>query len=255
MITFSQLGNYGRLGNQLFQIAAVLGAAYKTGNLAGFAERWTHEFDVNPISGDYDFTILREQHFHFDESIWANISRSSHVDLHGYFQSERYFEFCPAYVHNCILSLKNMEIRQAQGKKYGVGSNWCAIHIRRGDYVNLPHHYIDLSRTGYYQRAYNYIKDKADKIIVFSDDIGWCKQHLTQTDKIVFSENTNPMDDMMLMSLCRCHVIANSSFSWWGSWLARNVFNDTITIAPNQWFGPAIQHNTRDLYRKDMLIM
>ena len=76
--------------------------------------------------------------------------------------------------------------------------------------------------------------DKDLPVLVFSDDIEWCKQQkLFETDRFLFSENTWNLVDLCMQTLCKYHIIANSSFSWWGSYLA----NSEKTVAPKKWFG------------------
>ena len=83
-------------------------------------------------------------------------------------------------------------------------------------------------------------------VLVFSDDSDWCfNQELFDDDKFLVSQSSDPDFDMCLMSLCKYHIIANSSFSWWGAWLSKS---DNV-IAPKNWFGPSLsQHDTSDLY-------
>ena len=70
-------------------------------------------------------------------------------------------------------------------------------------------------------------------------------QNLFKDNRFLVSENTDNRIDLCLMSLCKGHIIANSSFSWWGAWLA----NRGKVIAPKKWFGPNNAHlNTKDLY-------
>lgn len=71
---------------------------------------------------------------------------------------------------------------------------------------------------------------------VFSDDISWVKGNLDIPQAVYIEGNTgkDAYIDMQLMSLCRHHIIANSSFSWWGAWL--NPAPDKIVLAPDRWF-------------------
>ena len=75
--------------------------------------------------------------------------------------------------------------------------------------------------------------DKNDKILVFSDDTKWCQQQdLFSDDSILISEGNDVDMDLCLMAMCDYHVIANSSFSWWGAWLG----DSEHIVAPKNWF-------------------
>ena len=104
----------------------------------------------------------------------------------------------------------------------------------------------------YYAKALEHFKD--NQIVIFSDDPAWCKQQelFKDDDRFLVSEENNQYMDMCLMSLCVGHIIANSSFSWWGAWLSKSK----DVIAPSKWFGPDKQHlETKDLYCEDWTII
>ena len=123
------------------------------------------------------------------------------------------------------------------------------LHIRRGD-PKLPWAYVNLETThpvctfDYYERALAEFSDDIP-VVVFSDHIEWCKeQELFESDRFAVSEGGNQFYDLCLMSMCSDFIIANSSFSWWGAWLA----NRGEVIAPKKWLGPNLNHDTKDLY-------
>jgi hypothetical protein len=124
-----------------------------------------------------------------------------------------------------------------------------ALHIRRGDYVTLPSasSYHGLCSLQYYERGIDCIKQnvKTPVFFVFSDDIEWAKNNLNIDAPVHYVDKIQPAHcDMRLMRLCHHHIIANSSFSWWGAWLAENL--DKTVIAPRQWFNHS-DNDTRDL--------
>jgi hypothetical protein len=105
-----------------------------------------------------------------------------------------------------------------------------SLHIRRGDYVSNPNHPVQ--DIEYYRQALNVLPDLP--VIVFSDDPEWCnEQEFFSSERFAISEGNTTDADMCLMSLCQYHIIANSSFSWWGAWLAQSKH----VIAPKNWFG------------------
>ena len=125
------------------------------------------------------------------------------------------------------------------------------LHIRRGDFLtnNANHNNLTLE---YYAEALD--KFKSDRnVIIFSDDTEWCKQQeLFSGDKFLVSESGNPYVDLCLMSMCSDFIIANSTFSWWGAWLA----NRGTVIAPKKWFGPNNAHlDTSDLYPESWTVI
>jgi hypothetical protein len=156
----------------------------------------------------------------------------------GYFQSEMFFpdkEF--------ILNLfePSREIRQ---KIIGWSDIYlryktCAIHVRRGDYIRQPQ-YHPLQDMTYYDRAMELVTqfEEIGKYMVFSNDIPWCRDNFTGDD-FIFSQNQDYIE-LFLMARCDHHIIANSSFSWWSSYLGETI--DTITVAPknDKWFGEAL---------------
>ena len=84
-------------------------------------------------------------------------------------------------------------------------------------------------------------------VLIFSDDTEWCKeQELFKPDRFMVSESNWNLVDMCLMTMCSHHIIANSSFSWWGAWLS----GSENVIAPSRWFGDSgytANHNTEDI--------
>jgi len=249
----------GGLGNMMFQIAATKSYAIDLGvepsfpNLTNQMEVINNDLIHNPsIKHAFEYEIifnsLKREHptnttelvrFPF-EYVDYEIRDNSTVD--GFFQSEKYFN------HNREEVLKIFKkpdtITEYIEKKYNniLSGNTVSLHVRRGDYLKFPNHHKVLT-LDYYDKALSFFKDDF-KIIVFSDDIEWCKQNLNnKVDH--FIEGEKDYIELYMMSLCKNNIISNSSFSWWGAWLNENE-NKKI-IAPKEWFGPAIQHNTNDI--------
>lgn len=105
--------------------------------------------------------------------------------------------------------------------------NKVVIHVRRGDYVNNPF-YVDLTKTDYYIKAMQEFPN--GEFLVFSDDIEWCKEQTIFKDCEFNEENENKA--LETMTRCVGHIIANSSFSWWGAYLS----NSKKIIAPKLWY-------------------
>ena len=111
-----------------------------------------------------------------------------------------------------------------------------SVHIRRGDYLVTPG--CSVLGIDYYRKATEVIRERepAPLWVVFSDDIPWCRTHFGFLENAVFVEGNEaePWEDLRLMAACQHHVIANSSFSWWGACLGRDP--DGLTVAPEYWF-------------------
>ena len=121
-------------------------------------------------------------------------------------------------------------------------SNAVSVHVRRSDYLKpyvLQHH--GLLPLSYYKRAIEKIEEavKDAHYFIFSDDAAWCKTNFTFLEGrhtfIHGNNGGNAWKDMCLMSHCRHHIVANSSFSWWGAWLSQK---QGFNLAPYRWFNP-----------------
>ena len=259
MITYSQLGRNGRLGNQMFQYALLLGIQAKLGyNIVinealgdiqlfqCFNTKCCHFYNENDIFTPNKF---EEHQFHFDKKVFR---AEDHTDFKGYFQTEKYFGHCVDKVRNEFI-FKNEIQQQANNwiepyKQY----NLVSIHVRRTDYVNLPNHH-PLCTLDYYKLAISKFQEPNTHFIIFSDDIEWCKENLNIENATV-ANTGNDYVDLCVMSMCNHHIIANSSFSWWGAWL--NPSTTKYVIAPKVWFGPAYFYwKLEDLYHPTFTII
>ena len=150
-----------------------------------------------------------------------------------YYLIEKYF--CDNKKEILELFEPEEERLQALKNKYKHLDNSFFIHIRRGDYVNHWLHYINLDE--YYKKSIEYVYTLHPDayIYIISNDLNYCKSlSYLNTDKFIYSENTNELDDLYLMSLCNLGgICCNSSYSWWGAYLNTNV--SKIVIFPNKW--------------------
>lgn len=239
MIYFRRLGKQGRLGNQLFQIAVTVAMAKKHNDVAMFL-KWPYmEYFINPINQTLDFTDIDYEYKEPCKN-YVEIPYIHNMNLRGYFQSEKYFAHCiPDIRYHFTFDTSKM----VSGIE--IGPYTCSVHVRRGDYVRNPMR--NMCSINYYSAAMQFIRTQTriDTFVVFSDDIRWCRQNLTGSD-VVYIKGNKDIEDLFLMSKCSHHIIANSSFSWWGSWLNTNP--DKIIIAPNKWY-----FDTRDIYTDNMI--
>jgi hypothetical protein len=179
-------------------------------------------------------------------------NKKKHFYLDGYFQSEKYFAANRQQILNDFEFPPLDEVNQATKNKMLALDNAVSLHIRRGDYAKLQvvtevHGLLPIS---YYNKAIEILQKQYPDItlFVFSDDIPWVKENL-QTGNIPVNhmqQNSaaGSWKDMALMSNCKHHIIANSSFSWWGAWLSTQTGK---TFAPEHWFNPKkIKFNITD---------
>ena len=196
----------------------------------------------------YRRRYIRERHYHFDPEIFKI---SSDVYLEGYWQSEKYFKDIEDIIRN---EFKIKHKPDSENRKMGPeisGLQSVSIHIRRGDYVSDPviNKFHGVCPLEYYYTAIKRIAKtiKNPHFYIFSDDIKWAQDSLKIPYPTTFITNNatgKPFEDLRLMSFCKHHIIANSSFSWWGAWLSVNA--GKIVFAPKKWFIDA-GNNINDL--------
>lgn len=161
--------------------------------------------------------------------------------LMGNWQSERYFVQVAETIRadfsfRAAPAGRNAELLELIGKTTTV-----SVHVRRGDIAANPASLAvhGLCSLDYYRKAINYVTAKLDKpeFVIFSDDIAWVRENLKvgyPCHYVDHNKGSESYNDMRLMSLCHHHIIANSSFSWWGAWL--NLNPEKIVVAPQRWF-------------------
>lgn len=179
-----------------------------------------------------------ERNFAFDAGFF---DKTPPIYLDGYWQSWKYFEPCAATIREELTLSNPLAGRNAEVAKQIAQVNSVSIHIRRGDYVanratNKVHGFVGVA---YYKEAMRRIdKEVSDSwFFVFSDDLPWAKSNLGLVDNVTFVDHNagvSSYEDMRLMSLCRHHIIANSSFSWWAAWLGYHPVKRVLY--PGNWF-------------------
>jgi len=282
MLAFNNIGSLGRLGNQMFEYAALRGISAKHGyewmipppENKGIENYSLHEcFKLSPDrkEGVVDCQYVQEPHFHFSEEIYEKCP--DNVSLHGFFQSWKYFdnvedELRKDYTFHEGISEPCKEMMQEIDGKEPI-----MLHVRRGDpnltdprgfkwsYTQCGDQH-PVQTVEYYEKALSKF-DAKQPVIVFSDSVEWVKQQeFFSGDRFMISEpedkyadgSFTPYADLCLMSLCSHAIIANSSMSWWGAWLIANP--DKKVIAPKMWFGPAYaDKNTKDLYCPNWIVL
>lgn len=258
----------GGLGNQMFQYAIGRNLALKRKSklvldISGYRvnegltkrEFALHDFIINAdvsneleeeksllhkVAGKFNplnrKQLILENELGFDPKI---LQAPANCILIGYWQSEKYFNDSSAEIRREFEFKPSVKNGLQKLSQKIMESNSVSVHFRRGDYVrnsviNQIHGLCDLN---YYKNALDLILQKYSdlKLFVFSDDLNWAKENFKTDCEMNFMDNSgSAISDMYLMSLCKHHIIANSSFSWWGAWLGASP--QKIVIAPKMWF-------------------
>lgn len=264
MIGFNALGQLGQLGNQMFQLASLRGIAANRGYNYCFPIHNEVVVDslgnklrvdvqnaftlqnVNPLNIQFiagGRPVMNEDGFHFNEGLFNDCP--DWVDLRGFFQTEKYFAHVSDMVRE-MFTFRPDIIDPARQMVEGLNKTPVALHIRRGDFLRNSGNHNNLGLE-WYANALNKFDLRGRQVAIFSDDPEWCKKQelFEDDDTFLISEGNSHYTDLAMMSLCSGHIIANSTFSWWGAWLA----NSQEVIAPKNWFGPDNAHlDTKDLY-------
>ena len=172
--------------------------------------------------------ILSESNSHkllaFDEK---KLAKYPIVLLDGYFQSYLYFEDFKEEILKSVFFEYNVEFNYKVFLDSINLDNSVAVHVRRMQYE-------DKLGFDYYFRAMELMTQKLNNpnFFIFSDDIEWCRENFRGENVFFIDvESANEIQELYLMSLCKSHVIANSSFSWWGAYLSKE--KDNLVIAPS----------------------
>ncbi|CAM3655712.1 alpha-1,2-fucosyltransferase [Polynucleobacter brandtiae] len=195
-------------------------------------------FPINP------YFFKEKRPYRYERQLFAaSPYKNQEMYLLGYWQSYKYFE-----------KLKNL-LRKELTPNYSLTFEYQAylqkiqstesvmVHVRRGDYINLAsaakvHGCLELE---YYQKGMQIFIEMGPSMhfFVFSDDIEWAKRYLPFQDRCSFVqvsvEKESAPQELYLMSQCKRHLIANSSLSWWGAWLAHEDHQINTVICPKSW--------------------
>lgn len=258
LYTYDYLEKNGRLGNQLWQIAATICRAEANGGIARFRPDWEYRSYFNVPDEFFEPYNVND----FEEVVDGETN---------YFQEYHYFEPIKDQIWKYFQARDNEigEVAKKISNSPGCGDPGCcnwfisniALHVRRGDYLKYPKHFPKLTAR-YYQSAVESIVetqkwgDHEHELYVFSDDIEWCKDNAEflgatnkRLSKVHFVDGVarpvevvervgEPQDqwDLFAMAECDHHILSNSTFAWWGAYLSV----DHEPIYPDRWFGPGV---------------
>lgn len=285
----------GGLGNQMFQYAAACGLAYEREahvliDVSAFESYGRRAYELDRLCVPQDIQAAgprlsngrslharviryltrrwpgrvggyREPHFHFDKNFFA--LSGDEIRLDGYFQSPLYFAGCEAVLRERFRPVEPFG-GAAQTWAARIGASRCSVslHVRRGDYVSNPHAAAVHTTLddGYYRRGIALVRrilgNEVD-FFLFSDEPDFVQQAFADLPRahVVRTDPARSWEDMFLMARCHHHIIANSSYSWWGAWL--NASPEKVVIAPGQWFTreKLATTNVMDLYPEGWIIL
>lgn len=265
---------YGGLGNQLFQYALGRQLAELTGaelvldttafgrsrrqDTAREYELWRYPLKARLVDNKekcwcawlgsrmlrrFSFSlgtwrIVRERGYDFDPEV---LRQNGNLYLDGHWQSPHYFEAIGPKLREELTPAVPLGVQDSQVAGEILAGEAVSIHVRRGDYVTntAAAAMHGLCSLDYYHTAALQIAERlvAPHFFVFSDDPEWTKANLVlpgQATYVTHNGAQTAFQDLRLMSLCRHHIIANSSFSWWGAWL--NPSPSKSVIVPKRWF-------------------
>lgn len=233
-------------GLETFSIVAGIATSGEVRNLAGSTRKIPrlirHKLGI--LRKSYFF----EKNFDFDPAL---LECSLPVYIDGYWQSYKYFEGVADQIRSELKPRHSLQGENLQLAQRIAEENSVSVHVRRGDYVSNKvasnvHGFVGLA---YYEAVLDRISQEVDfpHFFVFSDDLKWVMEHLKFPGDVTFVSHNSGADayeDMRLMSLCKHHVMANSTFSWWAAWLgwmpSKKVFY------PGNWFRSKL-HNVSSL--------
>ena len=175
-------------------------------------------------------------------SYWPGMLDVSHpVYVHGYWQSENYFADATNLIRRDFTFRNALDELDLAIHKRMRAEPSASLHVRRGDYLQGKNQRIfDVCDISYYVEAVQLLRQRLPtiRLFAFSDDPEWVQKclmpKLGNMEIIRHNKGNRSCNDMRLMSTADHHIIANSSFSWWGAWLNQN--KEKIVIAPKKWF-------------------
>jgi hypothetical protein len=262
---------YGGLGNQMYQYATAVALAERLDTSVYMDLDWFQEvknkpeltlrwyeldgFGIDPKTitpfGRLGLTlrppkVFKEDFFGY---LPAFEKLSGNVILDGYWQSYKYFAEHKEAVARAFTFPEAVKPENKKIIDRMESSNSVMLHVRRGDYnTKRGKEFHGLIPLEYYRKAVADLKKKINNptFYIFSDEIDWCRQNLKLDDPSEFIDSNGPnsgVEDMQLMAGCKHAIIANSSFSWWATWL--NTHPGMLVYAPTAWF-KGTEHEIED---------
>jgi hypothetical protein len=183
---------------------------------------------------------IQERQYHFDPACASPtaLEEGKSIYLDGFWQTEMYFKDIESIIRRELTWKEEPDADNAAMGDTIRTSNAVSLHVRRGSFI-LPQYrsYHGICPPEYYAEAIRIIMERVSDphFFIFSDDMPWVKEHLKIDAPITYvdiNDGSKDYEDLRLMSLAKHHIIANSTFSWWGAWLAGN--SDKVVVAPDK---------------------
>jgi hypothetical protein len=242
-------GGLGRFGNQMWTIAGCIGIARANGMDFAFPKWINHD---NALFGgnrdDFSKYFANPLPLIPDGRNWQNYGYfwgykdvklpNGDWSIDAHLQSPKFFDHCIEEVRH-YFTMKNE----------GEQNEFCAIHVRAGDYIDDPNAYHPRCSKEYYEKAIS-MMPSGTKYLIFSDDIEFAKQRVNVKGTYLSGYY---LSDFKLMKRCKHFIIANSSFSAMAAILANHP--DKIVIAPERWFGPSVDISAKDIYHQNWIVI
>lgn len=234
MIQFrTGLGNMGRWGNSLYQLAFVHSMAKKYDTTYEIPKWKYSDLFVNKFNEVDELTpatfTIKEPHYRYtDFSGYGEMFKHNVVDVVGYFQNIKYFD--PEEIRNLFTFKPEIVQRVREKYKDLLSKPTIAVGVRRTDYTTTGNYY-QLPVT-YYALALQKFDWKNSNIIFISDDLEWCKFHFQCLDNAYFPEFESDIEQFIFGCQVKNWITANSTFHWWAAFLSQ----PEKVIQPKQLF-------------------
>jgi len=236
-LTFTKLGGYGRLGNQLWEAAAVIGLAHKYNLIPLIPSNWSYrkycalpdEFYGDVVTD----TIVKEQYHHYNPGFLDGV-RGDNIGIEGGFQSPKYF----AGIENDIKKW----FRPKESLYFG--DNSVSVHIRRGDYVGHKC-YCQYEIDWFKSAIADNFADPRYMFYVCSDDYKYIQQHFQAGERYILAKR-DAIEDFITLVSCRHHILSGSSYSFWSAYLSPH--EGIVVRPPRTHTGPLSHLNEDDMW-------
>ena len=252
----------GRFGNQLFRVGTIIGESLKRNVSYFIPSEWEHSLIFPNLKNVMPYNQIRQEismSHHEPTFAYHDIPDTSNIlEITGYFQSWKFFEGFENEVRHDLTFSDNL-VKSALSKMSKDTVKLC-VHVRWGDVYDRKtggghkgvENFHPVMTLKYYENAIEYIlsETKIDEILVFTDNTD-TKEFITGKfekfgiNVVYFDYSDDFISDFVCQSLCDHFIIANSTFSWWSSFLCKN--ENKIVCCPNEkdWFGPSYSHMDR----------